>query len=183
MNVWDNVVWGAAVQVRKTYGAGTLQAHCTGQEDSRGGDIVQPPCIGNALTNPATALVDSFSLVALLLFILMYGCSACMYICIPGACLVPYEIRRWLRIPPDWSYRQLSTTMRCWETEPSSSRKGTISLSPSPLASNVLAHSLRNRGKERTWFSEHLMCCVFCSTNCSRLFIFSTLCPVIFTLP
>lgn len=55
---------------------------------------------------------------------------AFMYGCVPHACIVPSDIRRWQWIPWNWSYRWLWTICGCQRIEPRSSAR----------ASNALNH-------------------------------------------
>lgn len=75
----------------------------------------------------------------------VYGCFAWKYLCVPHACLVPLEARRWCWILWNWSYRWLLTTILVLGLEPLSSEKS--SYLPIPASLQPADSSLRRASR------------------------------------
>ena len=73
--------------------------------------------------------------VCLKYFLCVWMC-ACMYLCIPHACVVPLKVRRGPRVPWDWSYKWFCAVIWVLEIELWSSRRATSlicwAISPAP---------------------------------------------------
>lgn len=79
--------------------------------------------VGGSSWRPFSKAVIFFSFKLYLFFILMCKCFACIYACVPCACLVPLEIRRGCQIPWYWSSGKSWATMWVLESEPGSSTR------------------------------------------------------------
>lgn len=83
----------------------------------------------------------------LLRFVLLfdvYGCFACMYVCVPHVCLVPMEVRRGPQTPWVCSHRLLWATQWVLRPEPGSSARATSVLkywANSPASKMLLIQS------------------------------------------